>query len=1026
MSTSEAPDFFIDSDSPLPDISESRWHTAIREVYPDRSVLGQSMQSIVENLPQYIYRRGGRVYTDEEWAVLGKSARTKQFVLTSSDYCKLYVTVLKFYARRCAREVGLERDYYVHVPVALGLLSRTPYLKFPKVFLSHLYLVCEGEGESRRRVICESLAQLMHGVAVPLGSNSQCFWSLVSSSHKSSSPHQMLLSISDVGLEGSVFEECRPMPSAFTRGIHEVNLRAVLDIIPSDALILCLNVLLLEQKLLLISSKYSCSFIAHLCEALRVLMYPFDWAHVFVPLIPSVDLSASEDNIPYWIESAMTRDHIHPLRVLEAPAPIFAGLRVMRSKEENKSSSSSSCLLLQSLFPDVNIFNIDSGKFLSASQRVDRVNAPLPEFPKKLAAGISTRLMSDNEKWKDKRTASYLKWDETIVPETSRDESMVVQGAILEAFAKLFFPYREFLFVDPLARAVSLGAAGFTGSDRYFLTKQFLKCSDRHQLAGADCGNFLKVFLATQCWDLFVRTSALNPVSSTFDQACCMYASLNKVDYAKFKHFVAATTSSSFLSAASGQQLVAVMTTPFKKSKDYYFDQLIALIQRVATAQFMLYVEPFQLEQDEEDAEDSSEDILEIISRVVMKDLPRNFTDPNLEAYKLSRFFSLSRKNCYSLTELVALRTALPLIRSGKMASHLIHFVLKDTKFVAGNKTRGAVHQAGGTESSVASVWSSSQRQQNDETRLLGGIPRSAIPVRLPQVPTVVVRNWTFYRDEEISFIRYIFGVGDAREIDFQCRNCKFPSSNLLHVLQQGRYFESTLGDFIFSICPNCSTAFSPEILHSSSNFRCKIYPVHRLVHWLQVLPVSLETHLNLSLLLGMQFEIRSANSLRGIVSLVDLLADFNACFSISAQQDEDTEAAAASPTALPAVSSPVRSPSSSDENDHEEGLLSESTTPRKQRHELGSTYCHSRVIKIHVDPPRSANSSNHRRKITSRGRKIKAASSPINHNKPAPVPPKVSQPSPPSDKRPVDAAPRRARKSTTPESFLNDTQLPN
>ena len=1041
------------------------------------------MHFIIENLPQYVYRRGGRVYRDLEWAVSGKAPRTKQFVLTSSDYCKLYVTVVKFHMRRASRSVPIEcGEDFVYVPVALGVMSRTPYLAFPKVFLSHMYhSVNIGERQEVRPLLVRSLAQMMHAVPLPLGPFSQSVWSLPRLCRRVK--HQCVLSISDVGLEGSPFEEGKPMPSAFTRGISEVDLTAVLDLLPIESIVFCLNALLLEQKLLLVSSKYSSSFIAHICEALRVLMYPFDWAHVFVPLIPSISLQ--DGGIPLWIESALNSDHIHPLRVLEAPAPVLAGLRV----KNNSSVSVSYEKILRERFIDLNIANLDSGSVFPASQRVDRVNAPLPVFPRKLVAAIISRLeewsSSNDDISRKERIEKYLKWD-MIVPESfftrynapldnyedaysskapTRRTSTVtfesaietpplkgsrfLQAAVLEAFTKLLFSYREFFFLDSFARAVSIGAASFAGSDRHFYVKQFLKCSERHQGAGSDVVSFLRALLSTQAWDLFVRTSALSSVSSVFDNACTIYASINKVDYFKYKQFVAATVSAgSGLHSCGISDLAVPAAVPSgKKPKEFYlFDQLLAYMNRLANhPDLVMYSQedvaaiPFTVHPESVMGNDS----LETLARVVNEDLPRLFPDPNQEAYKLMLCLAATANDrIFSLNDLICLREAFPLIRAGKMESHFIHFALKDVSDlgfappliesssspvasqVVIDSSVSSAPRTGDLVGDNFSVWSGLSRQFNrnnailDDSRLLGGIPRSAIPAsRFPQVPIFMLRNFTA---PSIS-VRYIFRLHDVIRIDFQCTGCGTASS-LLHVLQMGRFFESStcLSDPISVTCEACSVQFSPEIVHKTGRF--KIFPILRSVQQLHALPISLETHLNLSLLLGLQFELHEQTAsdkrkLRGLVSFPELVADFLACTSLHLNQDDDGSASthlvtATSPVALAMVPSPLRSESieSSRANDSSSSVHSELTLTPYKKLALKARSKH-RVIKIHVDPPpRSANSSLHRRKTTNLG-----ASSPSHHRK---------APSPPSDKRPFDAAPRRARKSITPES--NDTQLPN
>ncbi len=247
-------------------------------MYPDSRTLGPDMRRIVTNIGPLIYQRGGFIYTDLTWAVASKRPKIRQFVLTTSDYCKLYVTAVVFHARVASDLVPVPcgGESSLHVPLAFGILSRVPYLTFPKLFLSHLCHSCSEPSGLEQRLVA-SISHLVHGVPLPLGSSSISMWNLPS---LEGSHNELLLYMGDVGITGNIGEENHPVQSTYARSFTEVDLVALFDILSLEVIVSVINALLLEQKILLVSSKWSASFIAHLCEAFRVLIYPFDWQHV--------------------------------------------------------------------------------------------------------------------------------------------------------------------------------------------------------------------------------------------------------------------------------------------------------------------------------------------------------------------------------------------------------------------------------------------------------------------------------------------------------------------------------------------------------------------------------------------------------------------------------------------------------------------------------------------------------------------------------------------------------------------------
>ena len=1165
------------------------------------------MQSILQNLPHYIYQRGADIFSDLMWEIAEKKPRIRQFVLTSSDYCKLYVTVISFHTRRASASVPLDcGEEYVYVPVSFGLISRTPYLTFPKIFLSHVYHSVTVYPADSRAVLVRSLAQLVHGVPVPASPSSLSLWNLPGLPN---SKNELLLYMGDCGIEKST--ESRPVPSSLKRGFSEVDLIALFDILSLDSILFTLNAILLEQKILLISSRWSSSFISHLCESLRVLMYPFDWHHVFIPLIPAVSLEdlSGDSQLPFWIDSAMSTDHVHPLRFLDVPAPLLGGLRI-KSKAPVHGN-------LKHRFRDLNLVDLDNDVVYPSDERVDRVNAPLPPFPRKLGQLIALRLSSLGEKlcvggrppsptdllakerleryarWEEVlplelfvgrravpsshspnedsaspasqtsssvlvnsfrrrslvRTSTYasarsqfqtqsktwlgaftsffrasghhhedprprrLSSSETLVPprtesidapspstsepdiDLESEGSRLIQSALLEAFVKLFFAYKEFLFVQTAPPRTfsgsSVSLSPFVGWDRSFHATQFVKCAERNTTLGSEATGFIKAFFSTQCWDIFIRTTALLPICTVFDAACGLFAICNKVDYLKYKQFLSATStavSCTETHAVTPQRVLdeceRMKPCPIgKKAKDHFFAQLVAFIARQRLVDSVTYCEEptFSLLSH---SPTSAADVVATIAQVVSKDLPQLFRDPNEEANKLA---SLHDHKKFAFSDIVNLKLAWSHVEAKRMEMHLLHAVLNllTSHGLSGSHSGIATASPQGSESPVTvmsqtgsqsggsgtapfspiddsvSLWSHHSRPVprngtfggQDDLKLLGGISKTALQVRVPQVPLSLIRG-----ESETRETRLLFRITDVSRIDFHCTHCGCWSS-LSQTLSEAEYGESILESrddeatpsYVHSTCRNCDTHFFPLIVGSSESLgSCRILKLANLVDQLSVFPITASTYLNLSLVLGIEAEVYSHSAsrreLKGVIPFIDILADFLG--STVGINKFDEEPVATSPHALAVVPSPSRSISSDDGGIHDKPespvkgdgdsenssgesrmpgtprsravwrvkqyrkILREKEQKRKDEEDRltemtrpGLGILTTPVLRVHVDSPSKPSpppvtAERIRRRISSNRR----------HSPPVVIRP--TTPEPPSDKKPEDAAPRRTRRS--------------
>jgi hypothetical protein len=61
-------------------------------------------------------------------------------------------------------------------------------------------------------------------------------------------------------------------------------LSLLFDSLDINNVMLVFSLALLEKKILLVSSQYS--LLTYAAEAIRSLLYPFEWQHVYVPILP--------------------------------------------------------------------------------------------------------------------------------------------------------------------------------------------------------------------------------------------------------------------------------------------------------------------------------------------------------------------------------------------------------------------------------------------------------------------------------------------------------------------------------------------------------------------------------------------------------------------------------------------------------------------------------------------------------------------------------------------------------------------
>jgi len=1168
----------------MPDISTARWHMEVSNIYSSGEPLGNDLKHIAHNISPYVYQRGGRIYSDLMWEISSKTPKLRQFVLTTSDYCKLYVTVVSFHIRRDASTLPIYcGEEFVHVPISVGLISRLPYLTFPKIFLSHFYHAFAGSSCLVPSDIAGAIGQVMHGIPVPQGPQSLVIWNLPPLPGANGT---VPLYMGDVGVSGAPMEETLPIQSTFSRSFTEVDLVALFDVLSVEVILSVVNALLLEQKVLLVSSKFPASFIAHLCEAVRLLLYPFDWQHVYIPLIPSVNFDGpvgdpTDDDSPavfppYWLGSAVSNEHIHPLRFLDVPAPLFGGVKI-------RSSTHSLNEIFSKRYPDLNLVDLDNDVMFPATDRIDGEDTPLPQFPRKLSQLILARLGPIMEKFcphsnrpligacKD-RMERYMNWDRIVPSEVfsvestsqgnpsrrnslnssivasgihrrrssialkssssfrsavsrthrsgtwlggfaslfrpsaaprgssssrassterlaegeapstpplpgSKDDSNfelhateIIQSVFVESFVRIFFAYRDFLLVaakvdvvdsmpdspdtEPLASSASTSQL-FIGGDRNFQGRQFLKCIERQGVFGTDSLNFIRTFItSTQCWDIFVRTTALNATAKFFDTACEYYCSINKVEYMKFKQMnlsIILQSGQRFADLPPGVVTECDRLGPCpvtRKSREYFFDQLMSLIRRkrnsidCVTVSNLAPARHGVVSVSDNDGPDKGETLNTILKLKLA--LGYN-TDANLEAIKFFQSPVPYEEFLHAFIEAIpvaigqkdghhhllnVLLGSKPLLSTADTQNSKTTMEIPPSPSASSNRQQALWRSPGGFFRGI-STFISIGDELNGGRKILGGIPKSALLLPVPAAPPFLLRNVN--SDLDFRIIHVVNGVGN---IDSSCWHCGC-FEPLDSILGRGGFWTAQHDNSLTVDCINCQsnvhvTLYPSQVYHHGVHLR----PLHAILESVLELPLEFSNYINLLFLMGTFIEIYTCavdgrRNLRGIVSLLDVMRDFVTSI--------------ASPVFGGDIPDPVVAP---DDSTRQVEIVDEQKIPdtpksraiwriRQYRAKLDLTAKavtanpkrsptirsrpQSTIIRINVDeslsprtpPPQGDPSGSFRRRIPTRKSspgELGPSVSPVNSS------PNRSPPVPPSERRPLGSAPRRlsSRKSTS------------
>jgi hypothetical protein len=619
----------------------------------------------------------------------------------------------------------------------------------------------------------------------------------------------------------------------------------------------------------------------------------------------------------------------------------------------------------------------------------------------------------------------------------------IIQSAFIEAFVRIFFAYHDFIVISAAGGATSStdgspntggdqtpSGSLFTGGDRIFQTRQFLKSIERHGIFGSDSLSFIQTLVtATQCWDIFIRTSALNHSARLFDTACSYYRSINRVEYLKFRQMNLSIILRPNERFATLPEDIGTLISPpplNKKPREIFFEQLSDLLRQRRSMIDTVAIAPFHRVDDRRC--DTHEDVWASIKAVLSSNLGSG--NANVEAVK----FSPTRSPPSDMNEFVEnfLHAFSKLLDEKPGKRHFLHAILgmsesspKEARssqtppipFDEVVKPPGTTsprlwRSPGGLFRGITAITGSNTWEE--KKKILGGIPKSALLEPVPAVPSFLFRD---YRYISYRVFHVIHGISN---IDYSCQNCG-SCEPLGVILERGNFWSLVHADTVTVDCLQCRSHVHVT-LYSSADRGIQLRALRSTIDSIVELPMDFSTHVNILFLIGTFFEIYTNTDLRGIVSLFEILRDFVAWTAQDTQdvnlvsevvERESTPVVPLLDTATSAVSMPDSPRSRAIWRIRQYRAKEPLVAPGSAVPRRSPTIRNKKtVIRINVDesispkgPPIGDPTSSFRRRSqrhTTDSPRIKLSESPTASS------PAKSSPIPPSERRPTEAAPRR------------------
>jgi hypothetical protein len=195
-------------------------------------------------------------------------------VATGLDGCKSFCGILRFF-EPLDFKFSTKKNLIIYAPKCFGFVTRWPLLSLLKDVTGLLYLL-HLKGHPIETVIvnlCRELPLPPQGVSCQV---ELCIDMLVSALYVS-----------------------RPPVNVFPPTIVDVDLVFLFCRLSIDHIIKIVTLLLLERRMIFFAGSYS-SLLA-VTESLLVLLYPFFWQHVYIPVLPASMHGVLEAPLPYIV-----------------------------------------------------------------------------------------------------------------------------------------------------------------------------------------------------------------------------------------------------------------------------------------------------------------------------------------------------------------------------------------------------------------------------------------------------------------------------------------------------------------------------------------------------------------------------------------------------------------------------------------------------------------------------------------------------------------------------------------------------
>ena len=285
---------------------------------------------------------------------------------------------------------NINKKNYVYIPYCFVLVSKYPYFSQMEKCLQSLMLSINNENENNNE-INEIITYLVRSVPSPYMHTSVDF----------PVPNNNNV----IELKPSIYQEIL---------LYGNCLVILLNKISRQNIILLFRLLLLEQKILLVSSDYD--NLTKISLGLISLLYPLSWIHIYIPIIT-----------------------IKMLKYLQSFLPFFSGMhRSLYEKEEviNILNTSHNDLFIFDI--DKNIFEISTN--LLGKKRTNPIkflNKNIPAFPKKIEdfIGLQLNILFQNYKRNPVNDSNIL------------SINIKMKLLFIQAFIEMLYNYKMFLAI---------------------------------------------------------------------------------------------------------------------------------------------------------------------------------------------------------------------------------------------------------------------------------------------------------------------------------------------------------------------------------------------------------------------------------------------------------------------------------------------------------------------------------------------------------------------------------------------------